>query len=261
MSLSVMLCDDQPVLRYGLRLVLEAEPGIVVVCEAGDGSDVVREAMAHQPDVLVLDPQQRGFAVIEEVRAAVPTVAVLAFTWQDQDLSCYSAVQAGARGYLFKDADSTEIVQAVRCVATGSAVFGSRVSERLAGLLTRPAPALGNATFARLTERELQVLELMATGLSNSAISHQLRVAVKTISNHVSTIFAKLHVTGRPEAIVLAHKGGLGVAAGTAHRPKRSLTAVPPVAAPDQDKQLSANAAAMGVDRHYAAAAGMTARH
>jgi DNA-binding NarL/FixJ family response regulator len=210
-----MLCDDQPVLRYGLRTVLEAEPDIAVVCEVGDGRHVVRETRAHQPDVLVLDPQLHGFAGIEEVREAAPTVAVLVFTGQDLDATLCAAVRAGARGYLLKDADNTEIVRAVRCVAVGSLVFDSRVSARLSRLLTSPTPAVGAAMFARLTTREHQVLDLMASGASNSVISNRLRIASKTISNHISAIFAKLQVSSRAEAIVLAREAGLGLVAST----------------------------------------------
>jgi DNA-binding NarL/FixJ family response regulator len=251
MSLSVLLCDDQPILRYGLRTVLEAEPDIAVVGEVGDGADLVRETVAHQPDVLVLDPQVRGFAGIGELREAAPGVAVLVFTGQDLDASFYAAVHAGARGYLLKNADDTEIVQAVRCVAAGSAVFGSRIATRLGRLLTRPASGLAG-TFAHLTARERQVLDLMASGASNSAISNQLHLAGKTISNHISTIFAKLRVSTRSEAIVLAREGGLGNTNTPAGRPPTW-----PAPAPGRSP---VSRAAMDAGHLRAAAAGMSAR-
>lgn len=246
MSLSVMLCDDQPMLRYGLRTILDAEPDIAVVCEVGDGADVVRETVARQPDVMMVDPQLRGFAGIEEVREAAPAVAILVFTGQDLDATLYAAVHAGVRGYLLKDADNTEIVRAVRSVAAGSTVFGSRVSARLGRLLIRPISSSTTATFAHLTARERQVLDLMASGASNAAISDQLRVAAKTISNHVSAIFAKLRVGSRAEAIVLAREGGLG-------RVTKALV-------PGRDECSPVSRVATGVGSHRVAAAEMSAR-
>ncbi|OLF14750.1 LuxR C-terminal-related transcriptional regulator [Actinophytocola xanthii] len=253
MPLSVLLCDDQPILRYGLRTVLAAEPDIEVVGEIDDGAAVVRETVARQPDVLVLDPQVAGFAGIEELREAAPGVAVLVFTGQDLDATLCAAVHAGARGYLLKNADDTEIVRAVRSVAAGSTVFGSRIHTRLGRLLTRPAGSGSATTFTHLTARERQVLDLVAAGASNSAISQQLHLAGKTISNHISTIFAKLRVSSRAEAIVLAREAGLG-------RDPNAPAGRAPTWTPPAPGRSPGPRAAMDGGHHRAAAAGMSMR-
>jgi DNA-binding NarL/FixJ family response regulator len=185
---------------------LLGEVGIDVVAEAGTGRDTIRETLRHRPDVLVLDLRMAGASIINEVRRSAPDTAVLVFTQADDDDSVFAAMRAGARGYLLKSAESDDVVRAIRGVAAGGAVFGSPIAERLSALV---GPA-AEPPFPALTSREREVLDLLAAGLPNSAIARRLRLASKTVSNHLSTIFAKLRVSSRSAAIVLARQSGLG---------------------------------------------------
>ncbi|MBP2477885.1 DNA-binding NarL/FixJ family response regulator [Crossiella equi] len=212
-ELTVLLCDDQPVVCSGLNTLLRAERGITVVGTVGSGRDLVREVVLRRPDVLVLDPQMFGFlavTTIRELRRAVPGVAVLVFTAQAEESSVQAAVGAGARGYVLKSAQSNDIVRAVRGVADGGVVFCPQVGRRLAERMVAPAPVA--VPFPCLTVREREVLTLMAAGLSNTAIAGRLSLSTKTVSNHISSIFAKMRVATRAEAIVAAREAGLGVA-------------------------------------------------
>jgi DNA-binding NarL/FixJ family response regulator len=210
-NLTVVLADSHPVVRGGMRALLSSVDGIEVLAEAGTGRDAVRETMQHRPAVLILDlrmADQGGAATIREVRRAVPGTAVLVFTQADDDESVFSAMRAGARGYLLKRAEREDIVRAIKGVAAGGAVFGSPIAERLVELF---GPGSGNrAPFPELTGREREVLDLLAAGLPNSAIARRLQLASKTVSNHLSAIFAKLQVSSRAAAIVLARQAGLG---------------------------------------------------
>jgi DNA-binding NarL/FixJ family response regulator len=210
-ELTVVLADSHPVVRGGMRALLSSVDGIEVVAEAGTARDAVRESVQHRPDVLILDVRmadQGGAAAIREVRRAVPGTAVLVFTQADDDESVFSAMRAGARGYLLKRAERDDIVRAIKGVAAGGAVFGSPIAERLVDLF---GPGGGNrAPFPELTGREREVLDLLAAGLPNSAIARRLSLASKTVSNHLSAIFAKLQVSSRAAAIVLARQAGLG---------------------------------------------------
>ena len=205
---TVVLADCHPVVRGGMRALLAGTDGIRVAAEASTGREAVRETLLHRPDVLVLDPRlpdQAGPATIREVRRAAPGTAVLVFSHATDDDSVFTAMRAGARGYLVKQAERDDIVRAIRGVAAGEVVFGSPIAARLAQLL-----GPGRVPFPALTGRERQVLDLLATGLPNSAIARRLRLATKTVSNHLSTIFGKLQVADRSAAIVQARQAGLG---------------------------------------------------
>lgn len=209
-ALTVVLADSHPVVRGGMRALLAGVGGIDVLAEAGTGREAVRETVQHRPDVLILDLRmagQGGAATIREVRRAVPGTAVLVFTQADDDESVFSAMRAGARGYLLKRAERDDIVRAIKGVAAGGAVFGSPIAERLVELF---GPGGNRAPFPELTTREREVLDLLAAGLPNSAIARRLQLASKTVSNHLSAIFAKLQVSSRAAAIVLARQAGLG---------------------------------------------------
>jgi DNA-binding NarL/FixJ family response regulator len=209
-ALTVVLADSQPVVRDGMRALLAAGDGIEVVAEAGTGRDAVRETVQHRPDVLILDlrmADQGGAATIRDVRRAAPGTAVLVFTQADDDESVFSAMRAGARGYLLKRAERDDIVRAIKGVAAGGAVFGSPIAERLVELF---GPGGNRSPFPELTTREREVLDLLAAGMPNSAIARRLSLASKTVSNHLSAIFAKLQVSSRAAAIVLARQAGLG---------------------------------------------------
>jgi DNA-binding NarL/FixJ family response regulator len=214
-ELRVLLADDHPVVRDGLRALLTSIPGIVVAAEAGTGREAVREAVLSRPDVLIMDlrmPDLDGIEATRQVLRAAPSVAVLVLTMFDDDDSVFAAMRAGARGYLLKGATQDEILGAIRAVAAGQAIFGPGVAARVLGYFASPPAAA--APFPELTDREREVLDLIAAGLPNSAIAARLGLAAKTVGNHISAIFGKLQVAGRAEAIVRARQAGLGQGGG-----------------------------------------------
>ncbi|WP_396278745.1 response regulator [Kibdelosporangium aridum] len=209
-ELTVVLADDHPVVRGGLMALLSSVEGITVVAEATNGREAVEETVKHRPDVLLVDlqmPDLNGIAATREVLKAAPDVAVLVLTMFHDDESVVSAMRAGARGYILKGAGQEDIVRAVRGVAAGEAIFGQNVAHRVLDLLATPRTA---EPFPDLTAREREVLDLVAAGLGNAVIARQLHLAPKTVSNHISAIFAKLRVVDRAAAIVRAREAGLG---------------------------------------------------
>ena len=207
----VVLADDHPVVRDGLSALLSSVPGIEVAGTAATGREAVRAAVTLRPDVLVLDvqmPELNGVAAAREIARAAPTVAVLMLTMFDDDDSVFAAMRAGARGYVLKGATQDEIIRAIHAVAAGEAIFGPGVARRVLGQLAGTADQAD--PFPELTPRERQVLELLAAGLSSSAIGDRLGLAPKTVTNHASAVFAKLQVTGRAEAVQRARRAGLG---------------------------------------------------
>ncbi|TWF81834.1 LuxR family two component transcriptional regulator [Pseudonocardia hierapolitana] len=207
----VVLADDHPVVRDGLRSLLASLPGVELVGEAATGREAVREAVLHRPDVVVMDlhmPDLDGIAATREIVRAVPAAAVLVLTMFDDDDSVFAAMRAGARGYLLKGAGQAEITGAIRAVAAGQAIFGPGVAARLLGYFA--APPRPDVPFPDLTARERDVLDLIAAGLTNTAVAARLGLAAKTVANHLSAIFTKLQVAGRAEAIAVARQGGLG---------------------------------------------------
>jgi DNA-binding NarL/FixJ family response regulator len=215
-SISVVLADSHHVVRSGLRAVLGSEADVRVVAEAEDVVEAVRAVGVHRPDLVVTDLDA---AAIHELLRAGPGVRVLVFTLAGDDDSLYQAIRAGARGYLLKSAQTAEIIRAVRGVAAGEAIFGEGVAQRVTDLLTAPVHRAEDV-FPELTRRERQVLDLIADGRSNSVIARQLHLAPKTISNHISAIFAKLRAADRAEAIARARDAGIG----TRHRHLTSVT-------------------------------------
>ena len=209
-GVTVVVADSQPVVRSGLRALLAPGTGVRMVAEADTRRDAIRLASMHRPDVLILDLELCGGGTdaITDVRQRAPGVAVLIFTTRDDDASVLAAMRAGANGYLLKSTGDEGILRAIRGLAAGEAVFGSAVARRLTGLLALPTAP--EEAFPGLTRRERQVLDLVATGLRNAAIAARLQLSPKTVSNHLSVIFGKLRVDGRPGAIVLAREAGLG---------------------------------------------------
>jgi DNA-binding NarL/FixJ family response regulator len=207
----VVVADDHPIVRDGLRALLATLPDMDVVGEATTGREAVRAAVADRPDVLVMDlrmPDLDGAAATAEIRRVAPEVAVLVLTMFDDDESVFSAMRAGARGYVVKGASQREIVRAINAVAAGEAIFGPGVARRVLGFFATPRAA--EPAFPELSPREREVLDLIAGGLTNAAIATRLGLSVKTVGNHTSTIFAKLQVAGRAEAIIRARDAGLG---------------------------------------------------
>ena len=215
--LRVLVCDDHPVYRDGLRMLLASLAGFDVVGTAADGQEAVERAGALEPDVVVMDLQLPGLHGIEataRITAAHPHVAVLVLTMYDDDESVFAAMRAGARGYLLKGAAQEEIARAVTAVAGGEAIFGPAVARRVASYFAGGRPGGGPAAppeaFPQLTAREREVLDLLATGRSNAQIAATLYLSPKTVRNTVSNVFAKLQVAGRTEAVIRAREAGLG---------------------------------------------------
>ena len=211
-AIRVLIADDHPVVRDGLRALLSSVPGYDVVAEAATGADAVREAVLHTPDVALVDlqmPDLDGFAATSEIGKAVPSVAVLILTMHEDDDSVFAAMRAGARGYLVKGATQQEILGGISAVARGEAIFGPGVAQRVLAFF-RAGPTAAEPAFPELTPREREILDLLAAGLPNAAIGERLTLAPKTVANNVSSIFVKLQVAGRSEAIVRAREAGLG---------------------------------------------------
>jgi len=211
-AIRVLIADDHPVVRDGLRALLSSVPGYDIVAEAATGGDAVREAVLHSPDVALVDlqmPDLDGFAATEEIGRTAPTVAVLILTMHEDDDSVFAAMRAGARGYLVKGASQQEILGGITAVARGEAIFGPGVAQRVLAFF-KAGPTAAEPAFPELTPREREILDLLAGGLPNAVIGERLSLAPKTVANNVSSIFTKLQVAGRPQAIVRAREAGLG---------------------------------------------------
>jgi DNA-binding NarL/FixJ family response regulator len=210
--ITVVLVDDHPVVRGGLRALIESFGGFEVVGEAADGEAAVREVQLHRPDVAVMDvmmPRVDGVEATRRITRASPGTAVLVLSMADDDDVVFSAMQAGARGYLLKGAAQEEIERALKAVVAGEAIFGPGVAARVLGVFSHAGAGRADV-FPGLTPREREVLELVAQGRRNAAIAATLGMAAKTVANHLSSIFAKLQVTDRSAAIVRARDEGLG---------------------------------------------------
>jgi DNA-binding NarL/FixJ family response regulator len=208
-GLRVLIVDDHPIFREGLRTALST-PDIEVVGEAASGAEAVALAATLVPDVVLMDLQMPGGSGIDATRTistAQPSVAVLVLTMTEAPDAVFGAVRAGARGYLVKGADRTELLRAIRAVADGDSIFGAAIAARMLA-----AFASGGAAppFPALTDREREVLALVTEGYTNPAIARRLVVSPKTVRNHVSNILMKLQVPDREQAARLAHEAGLG---------------------------------------------------
>ena len=212
-DIRVLVVDDHPLYREGLVGAISTMPGQRVVGEAGDGAEAVRLAAELTPDVVVMDlhmPELNGVDATRAISSAQPEVAVLVLTMLEGDESVFAAVRAGAKGYLLKGADRAEIARALDAVAHGEVVFSSSIAQRVLAFFAGGRPGTSAEPFPELTEREREVLDLVARGLTNAEIARRLFVSDKTVRNHVSNVFAKLHVTGRAEAVARARDAGLG---------------------------------------------------
>ena len=208
----IVIVDDHPVFRFGLRALLESQTDMAVVGEAESGEDALKLAETHQPDMVLLDvnmPGMNGIDATRQITTTTPSIAVLIITMFDDD-TVFTAMQAGARGYLLKGAQGDETLRAIRAVANGEVIFSPGVAEHMMAYFARGMKAAPDAPFPDLTPREGEILELLAQGLTNTAIAEKLFLSPKTIRNHVSNIFSKLQVATRSEAIIKAREAGLG---------------------------------------------------
>jgi len=212
-SVRVVLADDHPMFRYGLRAALEAAPEIDVVGEAATGRELLAVVADTGPDVVLTDlamPDLDGAAATRQLLADHPGLAVLVLTMHDDDESVFAALRAGAQGYLLKGANGAEVVRAVLAVAGGDAVYGRGVARRIVGFYSGAQDDYTAHAFPDLTAREREVLELLASGARNHEIARRLGLSDKTVRNHVSAVLLKLGVPDRTAAAVKARDAGLG---------------------------------------------------
>jgi DNA-binding NarL/FixJ family response regulator len=218
MTVAVLLADDQPLLRMGFRMILEAQRDMTVVGEAADGAEAVELTRSLAPDVVLMDVRMPGTDGIEATRRIVGAGShsrVLILTTFDLDEYAFSALRAGASGFLLKDAPPQDLLSAIRAVASGDAVVAPRVTRRLLDAYAHRLPDAGRVPESRtqrldpLTERELEVLVAVAGGLSNAEIAERLVVSEATVKTHVGRILAKLGLRDRVQAVILAYETGL----------------------------------------------------
>lgn len=208
----VLVADDHAGFRHGLVNLLASEPEVEVVGEAEDGPGAVKRSIELLPDVVLMDLQMPGINGVEATRRILqeaPHVGVVVLTMFEDDDSVVSAMRAGARGYVLKSANPSEVLEILRSVAEGEARFGPEIAHRLTGFLGA-AEKNPSAVFSELTARERELLDLIATGRDNAGIAADLFLSPNTVRNHISHIFAKLGVSNRAQAIVRAREAGLG---------------------------------------------------
>ncbi len=209
----VLVVDDHPVYRDGLRALIERSTDLELAGEAATGGDAVALAESASPDVILMDIRMPGMSGIDATRrilGARAATRILILTMSEDDDSLFAAMRAGARGYLPKDSDSEDLVRAIRAVAGGDVIFGESIATRLQAFFAAGHARPAAAPFPELTDREDEVLELIARGLANRAIAAELGISDKTVRNHVANIFNKLQVADRSQAIIRAREAGLG---------------------------------------------------
>jgi DNA-binding NarL/FixJ family response regulator len=211
-TIHVLIADDHTLFRAGLRALLNLFPDIQVVGEAASGEETITKAEALKPDIILMDIQMPGVNGIEATRRIVhnqPNTGIIVVTMFEDDASVFSAMRAGARGYILKEAGEEEVLRAIRAVAQGEAIFGPAIARRMVHFFSRPSQA-PDPVFPELTEREREVLDLIARGETNAEITQRLVLSPHTVRNHISNIFSKLQVTDRAEAIIRAREVGMG---------------------------------------------------
>ena len=208
----ILIADDHPVFRFGLRALLESQTDMLVLEEVESGEQAVQMVKSLEPDLVLMDVNMVGLNGIEATRqitTTTPDTAVLIITMFDDD-TVFTAMQAGARGYLLKGAQGDETLRAIRAVSNGEVIFSPGVAEQMMAYFARGMETTPEAPFPDLTPRECEVLELLAQGLTNTAIAEKLVLSPKTVRNQVSNIFSKLQVATRSEAVIKAREAGLG---------------------------------------------------
>jgi DNA-binding NarL/FixJ family response regulator len=213
-SIHVLIADDHSLYREGVRKMLSVAEDIEIIGEATNGDEAVTQALVLQPDVILMDLKMPGINGIEATRRilyASPRIGVMVLTMFETDETVFAAMRAGARGYMLKDADQEEVIRAVKAVSRGEAIFSPAIAERLIHYFAALKPATVDQAFPELTDREREILHLIAQGHSNSTIAERLLLSIKTVQNHVSNIFSKLQVADRAQAIIRARDAGLGL--------------------------------------------------
>jgi len=212
-SIRILVVDDHTLFREGVNAIFSAVSDVQVVGEASNGVEAVSLANSTQPDVILMDiqmPQLNGIEATRRILHSSPTIGIIVLTMYEDDDSVFAAMRAGARGYILKGADQEELLRAVRAVANGEALFGPSIATRMMDYFSSPREEAALEAFPELTEREREVLDLIAKGSNNNQIASQLSISPKTVRNHVSNIFNKLQVADRSQAIIKAREKGLG---------------------------------------------------
>ena len=212
-KIRVLIADDHPLFRDGMHGLLESVPDTEVIGEAASGEEAVTLAETLQPDVILMDikmPGINGLQAMREILHTSPHIRILIVSMLEDDDSVFAAMRAGACGYVPKGADQTQMLRAIRAVANGEAIFGPSIAQRLIGFFSTSRPSVQARIFPELTERESEILGLIAQGRTNEDIAGQLVLSLKTVRNHVSNIFSKLQVADRAQAIIRARDAGLG---------------------------------------------------
>jgi DNA-binding NarL/FixJ family response regulator len=208
----VLIVDDHPMVRSGLRALLASEPSMIVVGEAGDGAEAINRALELEPDVILMDlhmSEINGIEAARQILRAQPRIGVLALTMLEDDDTVFAAMRAGAHGYLLKGADEAEVLRAIHAVAHGEAIFSPAIAGRLIQFFANARPVPPAHLFPELTDREREILGMIAHGKSNAEIAEELTLSPKTVSNHVSNIFAKLQVVDRAQAVLRAQQADI----------------------------------------------------
>ncbi len=212
-AIRVLLADDHTLFRDGLRLLLASVPDIEVVGEAVTGEEVIAQAEALRPDVILMDIKMPGLSGIEATRRILlnrPEMGIVIVTMYEDDSSIFAAMRAGARGYVLKGAKQDELLRAIQAVAAGDTLFGPSVASQVMTFFSSLGTRAPEQLFPELTDREREVLALIAEGYTNAEITERLVVSPKTVRNHISHIFSKLQVADRAQAIMRAREEGLG---------------------------------------------------
>ncbi|CAA9256166.1 MAG: Regulatory protein, LuxR:Response regulator receiver [uncultured Chloroflexia bacterium] len=211
--IKVLIADDHAFFREGLRALLRVIPDLEVAGEAASGVETIDRALALQPDVILMDvqmPDLNGIDATRRILETSPHIGILMLTMFEEDDSVFAAMRAGARGYVLKGADRGELGRAIKAAASGEAIFSPAIAQRMIQYFAAISAQPSRQPFPQLSDRERDVLDLIAQGLNNTDIAARLVLSQKTVRNHVSNIFAKMQVADRPEAIVRARDAGLG---------------------------------------------------
>lgn len=217
----VLIADDHPVFRDGLRGLVERASDLVLTGEATTGVEAVALAASTNPSIVLMDirmPEMSGIEATRLILERDPDIGILILTMSEGDESLFAAMRAGARGYIPKDADSEELLRAIRAAAVGEAIFGASIARRMMSFFAAGPRAAAATSFPELTERELEILALIAEGRSNGDIAQRLTITSKTVRNHVANVFNKLQVADRSQAIVRAREAGLGTDGSSTER-------------------------------------------
>jgi len=214
-QLRVLIADDHPLFRQGLRTALQSAADVEVIGEASTGTEAMELADTLQPDVVLMDiqmPESNGIQATRAIVETSPHIRVLIVTMFQDDASVFMAMRAGARGYVLKDAEKEDILRAIRAVGRGEAIFSPAIAGRVIDFFSAVGRAAPREVFPALTEREREILQLLARSYTNTDIARELTLSPKTVSNYLSNIFSKLQVADRAEAILRARQAGLGPA-------------------------------------------------